>query len=165
MGKEKGGSLNGNESDKCMKSNIMDIVFEPQKYKVSGQNSEEIYLTVGHKRLHTLAKEYMRLKNHEFKYHHEINKINILNGSATRLETQLYADQVELKSTHFRDHLIESLKSKKELIGRDSTMEFLNQKAIQREEQTKFAVNFESRVHQMNQRQHTSNTAMDFKPL
>ena len=130
---------------------------------------KEIYITVGHKKLHTLAKEYMRLRNHEFKYtcrqRHEINKIDILNGSATRLEIQLYADQIELKSTHFRDHLIESLKSKKELIGRDFTMEFLNQKAIQREEQTKFAINFESRVHQMNQRQHTSNTAMDFKPL
>ena len=172
-GKEKGGSLNGNESDKCMKSNIMDIVFQPQDYKVQTENGEEIHLTVGHKRIHTLATEYIRLRNQEFKLtcrqrsfcHHEINKIDILNGSASRLEIQLYADQVELKSTHLRDHLINSLKVKKELIGRDSTMEFLNQRAIQREQKTKYAINFEDRAHQMNQRQHLSNTAMDFEPL
>ena len=44
-------------------------------------------------------------------------------------------------------------------------MEFLNQRAFQREKKAKFAKNFEQRAHQMNQRQHLENTAMDFTPL
>jgi len=101
------------------------MVFEPQEYKAPSNNAEKVHLTVGHKRIHTLATEDIRLRNQEFKLtcrqrsfcHHEINKIDILNGSASRLEIQLYADQVELQSTHLRDHLIDSLKVKKELIG------------------------------------------------
>ena len=32
-GKEKGGSLTGNEADKCQKSNIMDVCFQPKSYE------------------------------------------------------------------------------------------------------------------------------------
>ena len=55
-------------------------------------------------------------------------------------------------STHYRDHLIESLNIKKELIARDSLSEYMNQRAMKLENLTKYAISFPEKVAQMNQR-------------
>ena len=54
----------------------------------------------------------------------------------------LYPDQIMLMSSHYRDHVVEGLKARRELIVRDSTTEFLNQCAMGREQATKFARSF-----------------------
>ena len=74
--------------------------------------------------------------------HHEISKIEVYNGAASRLESKVYSDQIMLMSSHFRNHLIESLKRKKELIARDSLTEFMNQSAFKLEKAIKFARSF-----------------------
>ena len=87
----------------------------------------------------------------------------MLRGSASRVEPVFYSDQIQLLSTHFREHVIEGLAKNRELILRDSTTEFLNQRAMRRETKTKYARCFSERVYQMNQRQHTEATATDFR--
>ena len=94
--------------------------------------------------------------------HHEIDQIEVLNGAASRLEPQVYSDQVMLMSSHFRDHLIENLKRKKEPIARDSLTEYMNQKALKLENSTKYARSFKEKAAQMNQRRQTEATAVDF---
>ena len=97
-----------------------------------------------------LAQEYQRMRKNEFNLtcyqrsfcHHEINDVEIYNGSASRLEPTLYPDQIMLMSSHYRDHVVERLIAKRELIVRDSTSEFLNQRAMKRERATKFARSF-----------------------
>ena len=111
--------MTGNEVEKCLKSNIMDICFEPQNYRKDGDSEDEERIIIGNKQLEKLAKEYLRLRKLELKLtcrqrsfcHHEIDKIKILNGAATCPET-LYADQIKLRSSHVRDHLIKSLRVK-----------------------------------------------------
>ena len=67
-----------------------------------------------------------------------------------------------LMSTHFRDHVLESLKLQKELISRDSLTEFMNQRALKLENSTKYARSFPEKAAQMNKRRHTQATALDF---
>ena len=57
---------------------------------------------------------------------------------------------------------MEKLIAKRELIVRDSTTEFLNLRAIRREQATKFARSFNEKAFQMNQNQHTEATAVDY---
>ena len=79
------------------------------------------------------------------------------------LESILYPDQIMLMSSHYRFHLVESLIKNRELIARDSTTEFLNQRALRRERATKYAPSFNDKAYQMNQRQHTESTAINFR--
>ena len=95
--------------------------------------------------------------------HHEIAAVENFNGSASRLESVLYSDQIVLMSSHYRNHLVETLIANRELIARDSTTEFLNQRALRRERATKYARSFNDKAYQMNQRQHTESTAVDFR--
>ena len=67
-----------------------------------------------------------------------------------------------LMSTHYRDHALESLKLKMELISRDSLTEFMNQRALNLENSTKYARSFPEEAAQMNKRRHTQATALDF---
>ena len=67
-----------------------------------------------------------------------------------------------LMSSHFRDHIIESLRRKKELIARDSLTEFMNQRALKLENSTQYASSFREKAAQMNQRRHTEATAPDY---
>ena len=98
---------------------LVDVIFGVE---VMGQ------VQVGDKTVHKLAKEYLKLRYKELNLtcyqrsfcHHEIDKIEVFNGAAGRLEAQVYSDQIMLMSTHFRDHVIESLKLNKELVSRDS---------------------------------------------
>ena len=83
--------------------------------------------------------------------HHEINDVEIYEGSARRLEPILYPDDIMLMSSHYRDHVVERLIAKRVLIVRDSTTEFLNQRAIKRERATKFARSFTEKAFHMNQ--------------
>ena len=77
-------------------------------------------ITVGDPAVLSLANEYLRLRRKELKLtcyqrafcHHEINLVCVLNGSASKVESVLYSDQIPLLSTHFRDHVIESLVNK-----------------------------------------------------
>ena len=160
--KKKGCSLDGRETYNLLKSQkVMDLIFERRSY---GK------ITVGDPALLKLATEYSRLRYKELNLtcnqrsfcHHEIGKIEIFNGAASRLESQVYSDQIMLMSTHFREHLIESLKRKKELIARDSLTEYLNQRALKIENKTKFARSFNERAVQMSQHRHTEATAPDF---
>ena len=64
-------------------------------------------------------------------------------------------------SSHFRQHLVESLK-RKELIARDSLTEFMNQKALKLENATKYARSFPEKAVQMNQLRQTDATAAKF---
>ena len=119
------------------------------------------------------AKEYQKMRQKEFNLtcrqrsfcHHEINDVENFNGSASRLESILYPDQIMLMSSHYRAHLVETLIANRELIARDSTTEFLNQRALRRERATKYARSFPEKANQINQRQHTEATAMDFRNL
>ena len=97
--------------------------------------------------------------------HHEINDVENFNGSASRLESMLYPDQIMLMSSHYRAHLVETLIANRELIARDSTTDFLNQRALRKERATKYARSFPEKANQINQRQHTEATAMDFRNL
>ena len=164
---EKGGSLGGRESNKVLKSNtIMKVIFEEKFYK----NPEGKFIIVGNSTILKMAEEYLRLRKTELSLtchqrsfcDHEISKIKICNASASRLEAPLYSDQIMLMSTHFREHLIETLIKNKELIARDSTTEFLNQRQMRREAATKYSPNFNTKSLQMNQRQHTEATAPEF---
>ena len=164
---EKGGSLGGRESNKVLKSNtIMKVIFEQKFYK----NPEGKFIIVGNSTILKMAQEYLRLRKTELSLtchqrsfcDHEISKIKICNASASRLEAPLYSDQIMLMSTHFREHLIETLIKNKELIARDSTTEFLNQRQMKREAATKYSPNFNTKSLQMNQRQHTEATAPEF---
>ena len=92
--------------------------------------------------------------------HHEIDQIEVLNGSASRLEPQVYSAQVMLMSSHFRDHLIENLKRNKELTARET--EYMNQKALKLQNSTKYARSFKEKAAQMNQRRQTEATTVDF---
>ena len=67
-----------------------------------------------------------------------------------------------LMSTHYRDHVIESLKLNIVLISRDSLTEFMNQRALKLETSTKYARSFSEGVNQMSQRRHTQATAPEF---
>ena len=153
---EKGGSLGGRDSNKVLKSNkIMKVIFEREIYK----NDKGEFIIVGDSAILKMAQEYLMLRKTELSLtchqrsfcDHEISKIEICNSSASRLEAPLYSDQIMLMSTHFREHLIETLIKNKELIARDLTTEFLNQRQMRREKATKFAPNFETRTYQMNQ--------------
>ena len=123
----------------------------------------------GEQALPTLAEEYARCRYKELGLtcyqrsfcHHEIDNIEIFNGAASRLEPYLYSDQIMLMSSHFRDHVVESLKRKKELIARDSLTEYMNQRALKLENSTKYARSFPEKVAQMNRR-HTNATAIDY---
>ena len=166
VSKVKGGSLKGREAYAVLNSpEIMNIVAKPLIFNDCDP------ITVGDPAVLSLANEYLRLRRKELKLtcyqrafcHHEINLVGVLNGSASRVESVLYSDQIPLLSTHFRDHVIEGLVKNRELISRDSTTEFLNQRAMRREKKTKYARTFSEKAHQMNQRQHTEATAIDFR--
>ena len=128
-------------------------------------------ITVGDPAVLSLAHKYLRQSRNELQLtcyqralcHHEINLVCVLKGSAHKVESVLYSDQIPLLSTHFRDHVIEGLVKNRELISRDSETEFLNQRAMRREKKTKYARTFSEKAHQMNQRQHTEATAIDFR--
>ena len=128
------------------------------------------FVKIGDSTVWELAEEYQRKRKNEFNLtcyqrsfcYHEINNVVIYNGSASRLEPILYPDQIMLMSSHYRDHLVEKLIAKRELIVRDSTTEFLNLRAIRREQATKFARSFNEKAFQMNQNQHTEATAVDY---
>ena len=125
---------------------------------------------LGDPMLLSLANEYSRLRYKELSLtcyqrsfcQHEITKIEVYNGAASRLESKVYSDQVMLMSSHFREHLIESLKRKKELIARDSLTEFMNQKALKLEKSTRYARSFIEKAAQMNQRRQNEAIAIDF---
>ena len=161
--KKKGGSLEGRETHNLLKSQkVMKLIFERRNY---GK------VTIGDPALLNLATEYSRLRYKELNLtcnqrsfcHHEIGKIEVFNGAASRLEPQVYSDQIMLMSTHFREHIIESLKRKKELIARDSLTEYMNQRALKIENKTKYARSFNEKATQMSQRRHTEATAVNFK--
>ena len=84
-------------------------------------------------------------------------------GFASRLESVLYSDEIVLMSSRYRTHLVETLIANREIVTRDSATEFLNDKALRRERATKYARSFHDKAHQMNQRQHTESTAVDFR--
>ena len=123
---EKGWSLGGRESNKVLTSNkIIKVIFEREFYK----NPEGKFIIVGDSAILRMAQEYLRLRKTELSLichqrsfcDHEISKIEICDGSARRLEAPLYSDHIMLMSTHFREHLIETLIKNKELIARNST--------------------------------------------
>ena len=164
---EKVGRLEGRESNKVLKSNkIMKVIFEREFYK----NPEGKFIIVGDSAILRMAQEYLRLRKTELSLtchqrsfcNHEISKIEICSGSASRLEASLYSDQIMLMSTHFREHLIETLIKNKELIAKDSKTEFLNQTQIKGETAATYSQNFDTKSYQMNQRQHTEATALEF---
>ena len=108
--KKKGVSLEGRETYNLLKSQkVMELIFEPRNY---GK------VTVGDPALLNLATEYSRLRYIELNLtcnqrsfcNHEIGKIEVFNGAASRLEPQVYSNQIMLMSTHFREHIKESLK-------------------------------------------------------
>ena len=94
---------------------------------------------------------------------HEIGKIELFNGAASQLEPQAYSDHIMLLATHLREHIIESLKRKKELIASASLTEYMNQRALKIENKTKYARSFNEKAIQMSQRRHTEATAVNFK--
>ena len=105
--KKKGSSLEGRDTYELFKSKkLVDVIFGVE---VMGQ------VQVGNKTVHKLAKEYLKLRYKELNLtcyqrsfcHHEIDKIEVFNGAAGRLEAQVYSDQIMLMSTHYRDHVIE----------------------------------------------------------
>ena len=160
--KKKGCSLEGRETYNLLKSkNVMKVIFG---CKTLGG------VHFGDQALLTLAEEYARCRYKELGLtcyqrsfcHHEIDNIEIFNGAASRLEPYLYSDQIMLMSSHFRDHVVESLKRKKELIARDSLTEYMNQRALKLEKTTKYARSFPEKVAQMNQQRHTHATAIDY---
>ena len=75
----------------------MELIFEPRSY---GK------VTVGDPALLKLATEYSRLRYKELSLtynqksfcNHEIGKIKVINGAASRLEPQVYSDQIMLMS-------------------------------------------------------------------
>ena len=147
---EKDGSLGERESNKVLKSNkVMKVIFEREFYK----NPEGKFIIAGDSAILRIAQEYLRLRKTELSLtchqrsfcNHEISKIKICSGSASRLEASLYSEQIILMSTHFREHLIETLIKNKELIARDSTTEFLNQRQMKRETATKYSPNFDTK--------------------
>ena len=117
-----------------------------------------------------LATEYSRLRYKELSLtcnqrsfcNHEIGIIEVFNGAASRLEPQVYSDQIMLMSTHFREHLVESLIRKKELIERDSLTEYMNQRALKMEIKTKYARSFHEKAVQMSKHRHNEATAPNF---
>ena len=159
--KKKGSSLEGRDTYELFKSKkLVDVIFGVE---VMGQ------VQVGNKTVHKLAKEYLKLRYKDLNLtcyqrsfcHHEIDKIEVFNGAAGRLEAQVYSDQI-IMSTQYRDHVIESSKLNKELVARDSLTEFMNQRALKLETSTKYARSFPEKADQMNQRRHTQATAPNF---
>ena len=105
--KKKGSSLEGRDTYELFKSKkLVDVIFGVE---VMGQ------VQVGNKTVHKLAKEYLKLRYKDLNLtcyqrsfcHHEIDKIEVFDGAAGRLEAQVYSDQIMLMSTHYRDHVIE----------------------------------------------------------
>ena len=153
MSNDKGGSFSGREAYIALnRPEIMNIVAEPLIFNPFGP------IAVGDPAVLNLANEYIKLRRSDLNLtcyqrafcQHEINLIDVLDGSASRVESILYSDQVQLLSTHFRDHVVESLIKTRELISRDSTAEFFNQRAMGRERQTKYARSFPEKAHRMN---------------
>ena len=154
--------MEGRETYELLKSKkVVNIIFGVE---VIGQ------VQVGDSTVQKLAKEYLKFRHKKLNLtyyqrsfcHHEIDKIEIFNGAAGRLEAQIYSDQIMLMSTHYRNHVIETLKLKKELISRDSITEYMNQRALKLETSTKYTRSFPEKVDQMNKRRHTKATAPDF---
>ena len=139
----------------------MELIFERRSY---GK------VTVGDPALLKLATEYSRLRYKELSLtcnqrsfcNHEIGKIEVINGAASRLEPQVCSDQIMLMSTHYREHLVESLIRRKELIARDSLTEYMNQRALKIETKTKYARSFHEKAVQMSQHRHNEATAPNF---
>ena len=132
----------------------MEVIFERRSY---GK------VTVGDPVLLNLATEHSRLRYKELNLtcnqrsfcNHEIGKIEVVNGAASPLEPQVYSDQIMLMSTHYREHLVESLIRKKELIAKDSLTEYMNQRALKIETKTKYARSFHEKAVQMSQHRRT----------
>ena len=154
--------MDGRDTYKLLKSEkAVDVIFG---VSVFGN------VQVGDQTVLSLAKDYLRLRYKELKLtcyqrsfcHHEIDKIETLNGAANRLEPQVYSDQIMLMSTHYRDHLMESLKTRKELVSRDSLTEYMNQRALKLETSTKYARSFGEKSVQMSRLRHTEATAPNY---
>ena len=127
---KKGGSLDGKTSYDVLKSDhVMKIVAGQEIFN---------FVEIGDSTILNIAKEYQKMRRKEFNLtcrqrsfcHHEINDVENFNGSASRLEFILYPDQIMLMSSYYRAHLVETLIANRELIARDSTTEFLNQRAL-----------------------------------
>ena len=127
---KKGGSLDGKTSYDVLKSDhVMKVVAGQEIFN---------FVEIGDSTILNIAKEYQKMRRKEFNLtcrqrsfcHHEINDVENFNGSASRLESILYPDQIMLMSSHYRAHLVETLIANRELIARDSTTEFLNQRAL-----------------------------------
>ena len=160
--KKKGCSLEGRETYNLLKSKkIMKVIFESKTF--NGIKFGDIALV-------KLAEEYSRLRYKQLDLtcrqrslcHQEIDNIEIFNGAASRLIPCVYSDQIMLMPSLFRDHIIESLRRKKELIARDSLTEYMNQRALKLENSTKYAGSFRLKEAQMNQRRHIEATAADY---
>ena len=162
---KKEGSLDGKTSHDVLKSDhLMKIVAGQDIFK---------FVETGDSTILSIAEEYQKMRQKEFNLtcpkrsfsHHEINDVEFFFGLASRLESILYPDQIMLMSLHYRAHLAEILIANRELIARDSTTEFLNQRALRRERATKYARSFPEKANQINQRLQTEATALDFRNL
>ena len=77
------------------------------------------FVDIGDCTILSIAEEYQKMGQKEFNLtcrqrsfcHHEINDVENLNGSASRLESILYLAQIMLMSSHYRAHLVETLNS------------------------------------------------------
>ena len=114
---KKGCSLDGREAYNFFKSrNLADAIFGVTVYGT---------LKIGRPTIKILAKQYFELRYKELNLtcyqrsfcHHQINKIETFTGAASRLEPQLYSDQIMLMSSHYRNHVIESLTIRKGLLS------------------------------------------------
>ena len=161
--KVKGGSLAGAESRALVKTlELVKLVFGEKTFQTPHGD-----VKIGSEVLEVLAVEYLKLKNEEnlltsqqqaFCIHFR-EKIRNLIGSTGRLSASYFSTDVKLLSDHIKTHWFEDLEINGEALGRDSQTEFLNQRALSREEALKYSKTFEQKTLGILQREHRSKIA------
>ena len=133
-------------------------------------HGEKIYKTpmgevkIGSEVLEMMSLEYIRLKSREnlltsqqqsFCIHMR-QEIRNLIGSTGRLSGSYFSTEIKLLSDHIESHWLQDLEKYGESLARDSQTEFLNQRALKREEALKYSKTFEQKTRGILQNEHRS---------
>ena len=117
--------------------------------------------------LEKMSLEYVRLKSIEnlltsqqqsFCIHLR-EEIQNLIGSTGRISGSYFSTEIKLSSDHIKTHWLEDLQRYCESLARDSKTEFLNQRALKREEALKYLKTFEQKTRGILQSEHRSKVA------
>ena len=124
----------GSDCYKILKhaKSIAEVLLKPQQ--VSG-------IELGSEAVLHLFLEWVKLRRAEFSLTckirslcvHERARVENLQVTALRIQSSLFAEEIPYMSSHYRTHVLERLKTRGDILARDSTSELLNQENLRRE--------------------------------